>query len=110
MIYSQYQTAVGHLERLLQIEVYNPVNCLLGVCKKLKIPKKLSYEAAERYKAVHNLEPATAHDIYYGISEVVFMLQTQGASGSKVAQMEEIVARALSIGWTDYDIPGEFKW
>jgi len=38
------------------------------------------------------------------------MLQCDGASGSKVVRMEENVARALSVRWNDFDIPGDFKW
>jgi len=41
---------------------------------------------------------------------VIFMLQCDGASGSKIAQMEENVARAFTVRWKDYDIPGEAKW
>ena len=38
------------------------------------------------------------------------MLACEGEEGSRIARMEENIARALSIHWTDYDIPGEYKW
>ena len=110
LLCSQYQLAIGKLTKLLSIEVNNPVNCLLRVCKHVGIGKKLAYEAAEQFKVLSGEDPCTAHDVYFGINEVVFMLQCDGASGSKVVRMEENVARALSVRWNDFDIPGDFKW
>lgn len=110
MIYAQYTVAIGNLMNLLKIEIDHPVNCLLGVCKRIGIGKKLAFRAAELFEAQNGDTPCTAHDVYYGISEVIFMLQCDGASGSKIAQMEENVARAFTVRWKDYDIPGEAKW
>lgn len=110
LLYAQYQLALGNLTNLLDIQVINPYNCLLGICKRIGISKKLAFEAAELFKNQRGDDPCTAHDVYYGINEVIFMLQCDGAPGSKVAAMEEIVARALSVRWGDYDMPGDFKW
>lgn len=86
LLCSQYQLAVGKLTKLLGIEVRNPVNCMLRVSKHVGIGKKLAYEAAEQFKVLHGEDPCTAHDVYFGINEVVFMLQCDGASGSKIVQ------------------------
>lgn len=110
MLYSQYQFAIGNLARLLDIEIGNPINCMLGICKRIGISKKLAYEATEQFKAQNGDEPCTAHDIYYGMSEIVFMVACGGASGTKIVQAEETIARALSVRWQEYDIPGNFKW
>lgn len=110
MLYSQYQFAIGNLARLLDIEIGNPINCMLGICKRIGISKKLAYEATEQFKAQNGDEPCTAHDIYYGMSEIVFMVACGGASGTIIVQAEETIARALSVRWQEYDIPGNFKW
>jgi len=110
LLCSQYQLAIGKLTNLLDVNIQNPVNCLLRVCKHVGIGKKLAYEAAEQFKVLNGEDPCTAHDVYFGINEVVFMLQCDGASGSKIVRMEENVARALSVRWNDFDIPGDFKW
>lgn len=109
MIYAQYSVALNNLMSLLKIEIEHPISCMLGVCKRLGIPKKLSYDAAVLFEGQNGDGPCTAHDIYYGISEVIFMMQCNGESGSRIAQMEENVARAFKVRWHDYDIP-EFKW
>lgn len=110
MIYAQYSVAIGNLMNLLKIEIDNPVNCFLGVCKKIGVTKKLAYDAATLFEGQNGNTPCTAHEIYYGISEVIFMMQCAGESGSRIAQMEENIARAFTVRWHDYDIPGEAKW
>ena len=110
MLYSQYDLAIGKLKDLISVTVRYPVNAMMGVMKKIGIPKKLAMEAIERYKAIHSLGFASAHDIYYGISEVIFMMQCNGESGTRVTQMEETVSRALNVKWSEYDMPGELKW
>jgi hypothetical protein len=110
MLYGKYQLAIGKLANLLNIDVQNTVNCMAGIMKRLGIPKRHGMEAVELFKAQHGEEPCTAHDIYYGISEILYMLACNGKDGSVIAGMEETIARALSANWTEYDIPGEFRW
>lgn len=110
LIYSQYTQAIKNLTDLLKIEINYPVNCMAGVMKRIGISKRLTFEVIDLFKAQNGEDPCTAHDIYYGICEVIFMLQCDGVDGSKIAQMEENVARALSVRWYEYDVPGELKW
>lgn len=110
MLYGKYQLATGNLIKLLQIDILNPVNCMKGIMDKLGIARKYEAEAVELFKAQHGEDPCTAHDIYYGISEILYMLTCEGAEGSRIARMEETIARALSMNWAAYDIPGEMKW
>jgi len=110
MLYSQYTLAIKSLIGLLEIEIRHSVNCLLGVCKRIGITKKLAFEAAQAFVDHYGDGPCTAHDVYYGVNETVFLLQCDGASGSRVVQAEETVARALSLRWSEYDIPGDYKW
>lgn len=110
MIFSQYTKALKNLTALLDVEIMYPVNTMLGIMKRTSIPKKLAYQAADLFKGQYGEGGCTAHEVYYGISEVLFLLQCDGAEGSRIAQMEEKVARALHIRWHDYDMPGEFVW
>ena len=110
MLYSQYDLALGKLQELMSITVKNPVNTMMGVMKKLGIGKKYAMEAIEKFKAIYGGGFSTAHDIYYGMTEVIFLMQCAGESGIRVTQMEETVSRALNVKWSDYDIPGDIKW
>lgn len=110
MIYGKYQLAIGNLTDLLKIEILHPANCMKGIMKRLGIPKKYGLEAVELFLAQYGEDPCTAHDIYYGISEILFLLACNGEGGSRITEMEEKIARALSIHWSEYDVLGEFVW
>lgn len=109
-IYAQFGKSLKSLRALITIEIDYPMNCMAGIMKRIGLTKKPSMEAIELFKAQHGLAPCTAHEIYYGICEVLFILQCSGATGGKIAQTEENIARALSLRFSDYDIPGELKW
>lgn len=110
LLYGKYQLAVGNLTRLLGIEIVNPVNCMKGVMDKLGIPRKYEAEAVDLFAAQYGEDPCTAHEIYFGISEILYMLACEGEEGSRITRMEETIARALSVKWTEYDVPGAYKW
>jgi hypothetical protein len=38
------------------------------------------------------------------------MLACDGMEGGRIARMEETIARALSLDWREYDIPGGYRW
>ena len=107
-LYAKYQLATGNLIKLLKIDIMHPVNCMRGVMDKLKIPKRYQAEAIELFKAQQGEDPCTAHDIYYGISEILYMLACEGEEGSRITRMEETIARALSMNWEEFDIPGTY--
>jgi len=83
---------------------------MMHVMKAIGVTKKLAYSALELYKAQVGDKPCTAHDLYLGINEVIFFLECDGATSSKIIQMEENVARALRINWKEHDYPSEIKW
>ena len=110
LLYGKYQLAAGNLVKLLKIDIRNPANCMKGVMDRLGIPRKYEAEAVELFLAQYGEGPCTAHDIYFGISEIPFMLACEGWDGGRIARMEETVARALSVDWTGYDVPGAYRW
>ena len=107
-LYGKYQLAAGKLIRLLKVDILYPASCMKNVMDKLKLPKKYQSEALELFKAQYGEDPCTAHDIYYGISEILYMLACEGEEGSRITRMEETIARALSLNWAEYDIPGTY--
>lgn len=110
LLYGKYQLAIGSVARLLGIKIVNPVNCMKGVMDKLGIPRKYEAEAVALFVAQHGENPCTAHEIYFGISEILYIFACEGEEGSRITRMEETIARALSVNWTEYDVPGAYKW
>lgn len=72
LLYGKYQLATGNLIKLLKIDIANPVNCMKGVMDKLGISRKYAAEAVDLFIAQYGEDPCTAHDIYYGISEILY--------------------------------------
>ena len=48
--------------------------------------------------------PATAHDVFLALQEIPFILKTQSTPESKMLEVEENMARALTLKWSDYDL------
>lgn len=109
-LFAQYQSNLDTLTELLDIELAYPANVMQAVLKELGVGKRLAMEVVEQYRAQTGDEPDTAHGVYQAMTEVLFLLQRDGATGTKIAAMEEILARALKMRWTAYDLPGELKW
>lgn len=109
-LFAQYQSNLETLTELLDIELAYPANVMQSMLKELGVGKRLAMEAVEQYRAQTGDEPDTAHSVYRAMTEILFLLQRDGAGGTKIAAMEEILARAMKMRWTAYDLPGELKW
>ncbi|WP_320952340.1 transposase [Hungatella effluvii] len=110
LLFGKYQAALNGLARLATVTVNHPGNCMIGVMKKVKIAKKYITEAVNLFEAQNGPGSCTALDIYYGMSEVMFMMTCEGEPGGRIADVEEKVARALALNWKEFDVPGEIKW
>jgi len=108
--YAQFEKALDKQVQLMNIEIRYPVTTLMRVLKRIKAPKKASYEAMDYFVAIHGDSPCTAYELFMQMSDVIFSAQCDGASGLRIAQLEEIVSRALNVNWHEYDHPGDFKW
>ena len=110
LVYAQFEKAVDKQMQLLNIEIRYPVTTLMRVLKRIGAPKKASYEAMDYFVAIHGDDPCTTYELFMQMSDVIFSAQCDGASGLRIAQLEEIVSRALNVNWHEYDHPGDFKW
>ncbi len=110
LLYARFTEAIEKQTKLLNIEIRYPSTTLLGVLKRIGAPKKASYEATDLFLGQNRNQPCTAYELYLAMSEVIFIAQCEGASGGRIAQLEEIIARALHVNWSEYDRPGDFAW
>ena len=110
LLYARFTEAIEKQIKLLEIEIRYPSTALLGVLKRIGAPKRASYEALDSFLAQNGNKPGTAYELYLAMSEVIFITQCEGASGGRIAQIEEIIARALHVNWSEYDRPGDFVW
>lgn len=110
LLYAQYGKALGNMQSLMDVYVLRPINAMLGVMKRIGVPKRYAMEVAEDFRLRRGNGTCSVYEAYLQISEVIFLMQSEGLDGSKIVQMEENVARAVHLRWKDYDIAGEYHW
>ena len=89
--------------------VLHPFNAMLGVMKRIWVPKKYAMAVANDFKIKKGNSACSVYEAYLQISEVIFLMQCEGIDGSKIVQMEENIARAVHLRWKDFDIAGQ-EW
>lgn len=109
-LFAQYDIGLKALTALLDVELWYPVNAMQGVLKDVGVPKRLAAEVIEQYRSLHGEHPDTAHSVYYAMNEILFNMERDGATGSRIAAMEENLSRALHVKWSSFDIPGNLPW
>ena len=103
LLYAQYSKALGNMQSMMDVYVLHPINAMLGVMKRIGIPKKYATLIAEDYRLKRGDTACSAYEAYLQISEVIYLMQCDGAEGSKIVMMEENIARAVHLRWKDYD-------
>ncbi len=103
-LFAQFGDSIARLQKLLEIPLDYPVNAMTRVCKKLSLPKKAAVEAISMYEMAYGGGSATAHDVFLAMQEIPFILKTENTPESKLLVVEENMARALTLKWSDYDL------
>ena len=103
-LFAQFADSVSQLQRLLEIHLDYPINAMTRVCKKLALPKKASVEAIAMYEMAYGGGPATAHNVFMALQEIPCILKSSNTPESKMLSVEENLARALTLRWSDYDL------
>ena len=62
------------------------------------------------FETVNGDDPGTAHDVFMALQEVPFILKTNGTSEGRLLLLQETMARALTLRWSDYDLAKKVEW
>ena len=104
LLFAQFGDSIKKLEKLLNVYLNFPVNAMAHVCKKLALPKKAALAAIKMFEDTYVGGIATAHDVFMAMQEILFTLSTENTPQSKMLFVEESLARALTLNWSDYDL------
>jgi len=110
MLFAQFEDSVKRLEKLTAVYLDYPVNVMTAVCKYLTMPKKAALEAIGMFEVATGGGITTAHDIFMGMQEIMFICKTEKVPESKMLQLEESMARALTLNWIQYDTMKAINW
>lgn len=105
MAYTIARKASKQMEALKDVPVSHPVETFLNVAKKIGVPKKLAMMARVDFEDMIDgySDDVNAYDVYMGLVEVVFYAQQMGKDKRFCDNLQEIIARALTISWNESD-------
>lgn len=103
-LFAQFCDSVSRLQTLLEIELQYPVNAMTRICKKFSLPKKETLEAIAMFEISYGGGTATAHDVFMALQEIPWLMKANKHPEAKLLNVEENMARALSIRWSDFDL------
>lgn len=103
-LFAQFGDSLEKLQALTEVYLNYPINAMTRVCKKLSLPKKAATEAISMFAMTYGGGVATAHDVFFAMQEIPFILKTENFPESKLLTVEENMARALTLKWSDYDL------
>lgn len=109
-LFAQFTDSVAKLQKLLDIHLDYPVNAMTRVCKYMRLPKKAAPEAISMFEMATGGASATAHDVFMALQEIPFILSTEHTPQGKLLVVEENLARALTLRWSDYDLAKAVSW
>lgn len=115
-IFAKFNESIENLERMAKTEIYNPVNTCVGIFNwlnrsQLAIPRKYAdvvREEIERFAI--NTPIMSMHDIYLSMTECVGLAKEHGASRTTILNIEEAIAKIISLDWKSFDIGGVVVW
>lgn len=109
-LFAQFTNSVERLQQLLDIQLDYPVNAMTRACKQLRLPKKAALEAISMFEMANGTAGATAHDVFMAMQEIPFILAAEHTPQGKLLIVEENLARALTLRWSDYDLAKAVSW
>lgn len=109
-LFAQFCDSVAKLQALLEVQLEYPINAMTRICKKLSLPKKESLEAIAMYEMAYGGGPATAHDVFMAMQEIPYLMKTHHTQEAKMLVVEENMARALTLKWSDFDLAKAVSW
>lgn len=112
-MFNLFSEAIENITKLMDVVIYNPVNCMIGLFKSLKLPVKYSSEVVSKFMATNGDTPCSAYEVYAGMAEYVSIVETvsdKQLTELKKLQLEETLAKALKKDFTNYDVSGTVAW
>lgn len=109
--FALFEASAEKAAALGRVNINHAANTVVGLCKRFGIPKKYGNIAYEEVDAVIGNEPATALDIYVSMCNMASNAATLGATPFAVLELQEKVAKCLSIrDWGEFDLAGAVTW
>lgn len=88
-LYALFEDGAELMKKLGEVEIANPVNCLVGICAALKIPRKYADPAREEVDTFTISTPRmSALDIYLSMAQIPQYAKDNGPVRLKILELE----------------------
>ena len=103
-IFSHYRKKYYDLEKLKNVIINNPADCVYSMLLRADLPPKLCKETAKRFEANYTNNPRNGLIVYmFGVCDLITLAQEQKVSTQNLFVYNEKVARILSYDFEKYD-------
>lgn len=115
-LYAKFGESMEDLKRMAETAIYNPQNCVVGIFNWINrsqtvIPRKYADVIREEVEIMTVNSPVLSmHDIYLSMTECVGLAEQGGASKATLMNIEEAIARVMSLDWKSFDVGGVVAW
>ena len=99
-----YKKSITALENMAKVKINYADGCLRAVAQYIGLPKKYSLIVASEVEGSTN-----AYQIYWYLNEILSAVsEDKELSIKQKLKMEEDIAKAIYLKWSDFDHP--FEW
>ncbi len=110
-LWAKFEESAEVIQRLSEIVICNPGNCVVSLCKRFKIPKKYGECARREVERLRTIGGyLTAHDLYLAMTEIVAEAMRCDAKETVITNLNESVAKILKADWGEHDVGGIVAW
>lgn len=115
-IFAKFNESIENLKRMAETEIYNPVNCVVGIFNwinrgQLVIPRKYADVVRGEIETFSINDPIISmSDIYMSMTDCIGLAKEGGASKMAQLNIEEAIAKVVTLDWTAFDIGGIVAW
>ena len=103
-LFAGYTAAFESLEKLNDITINNPYECIMALTKKADLPDKYCKKAAQRFIDELGEDPVSAMLLYcYGINGMLDFAKEAGETMNNIMMYQEKIARTLKMKFKDFD-------
>lgn len=103
-LFAQFGDSIAKLQALMEVHLYFPVNAMTRVCK-ISVCRKRRQSRQSLCLRCPTAEAQLRHMMsFFAMQEIPFILKTDKFPESKLLVVEENMARALTLKWSDFDL------
>lgn len=119
MLLAKTKDLVTGLENLINIEIKNPINCMIYIAKNAGLAKTQTMAAVSDFQkvmddtlAANSKAKFSAHDVFYVLQEALMEMRKASVASSTIEKCEENISKVLlkEYNWAEHDVAVRPEW